>query len=68
MFTLVVRILIGSVKLIRKIVPHFGMRKILSTANVQGPWWENPDSVFYAQYIWEDDLLPALEYCLEEDD
>ena len=65
MFTLVVCMLIGSVKLIRKIVPHFGMRKRLSITLDQGPWWESPDSVFYTSEYWEDDLLPMLEYCKE---
>lgn len=67
MFTIVVNIIIGSVKLIRKVFPHFGMRKRLSIALETGPWWESPDSVFNASYIWEDDLLPALNYCLEKD-
>lgn len=63
MFTFIINILIGITKMTRRVFPHFGMQKRLSIALEQGPWWENPDSVFNATYVWEDDLLPALEYC-----
>ena len=63
MFTLVICFLIEATKMVRRVFPHFGMRKRLSIALETGPWWESPDMVFNAQYIWEDDLLPMLEYC-----
>lgn len=68
MFTFIVNIIIGSVLLTRKVFPHFGMRKRLSIIKDQGPWWESPDMVFNAEYIWEDETLPALQYCLLKDD
>lgn len=61
--SLVINILIGITKIIRKVFPHFGMRKRLSIVLQKGPWWESPETIYNADYIWEDDLLPTLEYC-----